>query len=75
VDWALGERRLAMMNQKLQAALDELERLSDTVKEYRKRNSEVPNPQSDVGRAFDLLLTFSSEFQRLELGRLVNRRN
>ena len=64
-----------MINQKLQAALDELERLSETVNECKKRNSEVPNPQSDVGRAVDLLLTFSSAFQRLELGTLVNRRN
>lgn len=64
-----------MTNQKLQAALDELERLRDTVKEYENRSSEVPNPQSDVGRAVDLHSTFSSEFHRLGLGKLMNRPN
>ena len=64
-----------MTNRKLQAALDELERLRDTVREYKNRSSEAPNPESDVGRAVDLLSTFSREFHRLELGKLVNRPN
>lgn len=64
-----------MINQKLQAALDELERLRDTVKEFKTRNSEAPNPDSDVGRAVDLLSTFNSELQKLELGKFVKRKN
>lgn len=64
-----------MTNQKLQAALDELERLRDTVKEYKTRTSESPNPDSDVGRALGSLSTFSDEWHKLEIGKLLNRRN
>ncbi len=60
-----------MTNQKLQAALDELERLRDTVKEFKTRNAEAPNRDSDVGRAVDSLSQFSSELQKLEIGELV----
>jgi hypothetical protein len=63
-----------MTNQKLQAALDELERLRDTVREYKTRSSESPNPDSDVGRALDSLALFSGELHKLEIGRLLNRK-
>jgi hypothetical protein len=62
-----------MTNQKLQAALDELERLRDTVREFEKRSSGMPNPDSDVGRALDALSAFSSGMQKLEINRLLNR--
>ena len=64
-----------MTNQKLQAALDELERLRDTVKEFNTRNSQTPNPDSDVGRALNSLAVFSSEFQKLNLPRYVKKRS
>jgi hypothetical protein len=45
-----------MTHLKLQAALDELERLCDTVKGLKKRNGGTPpNPDSDAGRALSLL--------------------
>jgi hypothetical protein len=59
---------------KLQAALDELERLRDTVKEFKTRNPESPNPDSDVGRAVDSLSTFVSDMHKLEIGKLLNLR-
>ena len=60
-----------MTNTKLQAALDELGRLHDTVEGFRARNRGVPpNPDSDVGRALSALETFTSELQKLNLGKL-----
>ena len=50
-----------MTNAKLQVALDELERLRDTVKGFKKRNGTLPNPDSDAGRALFLLKSFTSE--------------
>ncbi len=61
-----------MTNLKLQAALDELERLRDTVKEFKARNPDVPNPDSDVGRAVDSLSSFISEMHKLDIGKLLN---
>jgi hypothetical protein len=63
--------KVAMTNQKLQAALDELERLCGTVTEYKRRSADSPNPDSDVGRAMDSLSVFSSELQKLEIAKVV----
>jgi len=63
-----------MTNSKLQAALDELERLRDTVRGFKERNSSMPNPDSDAGRALQSLRSFISELNKLELGSLVNRK-
>jgi hypothetical protein len=51
-----------------------LERLRDTVKEFKTRNPESPNPDSDVGRAVDSLSTFVSDMHKLEIGKLLNLR-
>lgn len=59
-----------MTNSKLQAALDELERLNGTVKEFKARNGRLPNPDSDAGRAVSLLETFAAELNKLDIGRL-----
>jgi FtsZ-binding cell division protein ZapB len=61
-----------MTNAKLQAALDELERLRDTVKGYKERNNTLPNSDSDAGRALSTLETFTSELRRLNLGKLLD---
>ena len=68
----VGEGRQKMTNSKLQAALDELERLRDTVKEFKGRNGRLPNPDSDAGRAVSSLKTFTSELNKLSLGNLLN---
>ena len=60
-----------MTNTKLQAALDELERLRDTVKGYRDRNSQLPNPDSDAGRAVSLINDFNSALEKLHLAASV----
>ena len=46
-----------MTHLKLQAALDELERLCETVKGFKERNGHTlsPNPDSDAGRALSAL--------------------
>jgi hypothetical protein len=59
-----------MTNSKLQAALDELERLNETIKGYKARNGKLPNPDSDAGRAVSLLETFASELSKMNIGRL-----
>jgi hypothetical protein len=59
-----------MTNSKLQAALDELERLDGTVKEFKARNGRLPNPDSDAGRAVSLLVAFAGELKKLNIGRL-----
>jgi len=61
-----------MTNSKLQAALEELERLRDTVQGFRERNGTLPDPDSDAGRALFALQTFTSELQKLNLGKLLN---
>lgn len=60
-----------MTNSKLQVAIDELERLFDTVKAFKARNGKLPNPDSDAGRAASNLETFASELKRLHIGKLV----
>ena len=60
-----------MNNFKLQAALDELERLHDTVKEFKTRNGRLPNPDSDAGRAVSTLEAFAGELKKLRIGQLV----
>jgi hypothetical protein len=61
-----------MTNAKLQAALDELERLRDTVKGFAERNGTMPNPDSDAGRALFSLESFTSELNKLNLSKLLN---
>jgi hypothetical protein len=61
-----------MTNSKLQAALDELERLCETVKGYKERNGgTLPDPDSDAGRAFSSLETFTSELHKLNIGKIL----
>ena len=61
-----------MTNSKLQAALDELERLCETVKGFKERNSgTLPNPDSDAGRALSLLETFTSGLHKLDIGKVL----
>ena len=60
-----------MNNFKLQVALDELERLHDTVKEFKTRNGRLPNPDSDAGRAVSTLEAFDGELKKLRIGQLV----
>ena len=60
-----------MTNSKLQAAIDELERLHETVLAFKARNGTLPNPDSDAGRAVSLLQTFAAELKDLQIGRLV----
>ena len=50
-----------MSNSKLQAAVDELERLYGTVKAFKARNGTLPNPDSDAGRAVLILESFAEE--------------
>lgn len=61
-----------MTNSKLQAALDELERLRDTVKGFKERNGTLPDSDSDAGRALFALQTFTSELQKLNLSNILN---
>ncbi len=69
-----GTRQSAiMMNMKLQAALDELERLHDTVREYKSRNGKLPGPDSDAGRAVTMLQTFHDSLKKLDIGKLLDR--
>ncbi len=60
-----------MNNFKLQVALDELERLHDTVKEFKTRNGRLPNSDSDAGRAVSTLEAFAGELKKLRIGQLV----
>lgn len=61
------EGEQSMTNSKLQAALDEVDRLFDTVKEFQKRNGRLPNPDSDAGRALFSLKLFSEEMRKYNL--------
>lgn len=56
-----------MTNSKLQAALDEVGRLLDTVKEFKHRNGKLPNPDSDAGRALFSLQVFLDELKKLNI--------
>jgi hypothetical protein len=60
-----------MMNSKLQAALDELERLHRTVVEFKARNGRFPNPDSDAGRALSLLEGFAEEYRKMSIDELI----
>jgi len=60
-----------MYNSKLQAALDELERLRDTVKGFKERNRALPDGDSDAGRALSLLKTFTDEMRKLSIESLL----
>ena len=62
-----------MTNSKLQAAIDELERLFATVKAFKERNGRLPNPDSDAGRAASALEAFAGELKTLRIGQLVYR--
>ena len=64
-----------MTNMKLQAALDELERLHRTVKEFEVRNGTLPNPDSDAGRALFSLEIFDKEFGKLNVAKLFKARS
>ena len=66
-----GQERERMTNSKLQAAIDELERLYDTVKAFKARNGTLPNPDSDAGRAVFALESFAGELNKLHIGKLV----
>jgi hypothetical protein len=61
-------------NSKLQAALDELERLHDTVREYKSRNGKLPDTDSDAGRAANSLLVFYESLKKLDIGKLLERK-
>jgi hypothetical protein len=61
-----------MTHLKLQAALDELERLCETVKGFKERNGTLPNPDSDAGRALSSLEVFTSELHKLNIGKILD---
>jgi hypothetical protein len=62
-----------MTHLKLQAALDELERLCDTVKGFEDRNGgTLPNPDSDAGRALSMLETFMDKLHKLDIGKVLD---
>lgn len=63
-----------MMNSKLQAALDELERLHDTVREYKARNGKLPETDSDAGRAATSLQVFHQALKKLDIGKLIEQK-
>jgi hypothetical protein len=62
-----------MTHMKLQAALDELERLCETVKGFKERNGTLPNPDSDAGRALSALETFTSELHKLNIAKIIGK--
>jgi hypothetical protein len=64
-----------MSHLKLQAALDELERLCSTLKGFKERNGgALPNPDSDAGRALSLLEMFTGELRKLNIGRVLGQK-
>lgn len=67
-------RKVFVTNSKLQAALDELERLHDTVREYKSRNGKLPETDSDAGRAANSLLVFHESLKKLDIGKLLERK-
>jgi hypothetical protein len=65
-------REYDMTNSKLQAALDEIERLCDTVKGFKERNGgTLPNPDSNAGRALSTLEMFTSELHKMDIGKIL----
>jgi len=65
-------RNTEMTNVKLQAALDELERLCYTATGFKERNGTLPNPDSDAGRALFSLEAFASELHKLNFAKVLN---
>jgi hypothetical protein len=64
-----------MTHLKLQAALDELTRLCDTLKGFKERNGgRLPNPDSDAGRALYSLETFTGELHKLDIDKILGRK-
>jgi hypothetical protein len=71
-DWIPKSKESEMTNLKLQAALDEIERLCDTVKGFKERNGgTLPNPDSDAGRALSSLETFTGALHKLDIGKIL----
>ena len=68
-----GSTVAIMMNSKLQGALDEIERLCETVKEYKKRNGQLPHTDSDAGRAVYSLQQFHDGLTKLNIGKVIER--
>lgn len=60
-----------MLNSKLQVALDELERLRDTVRGYKERNGVLPDGDNDASRALWMLKTFTVGLKNLNLSSVV----
>lgn len=61
-----------MTHLKLQAALDEITRLCDTLKGFKERNGgALPNPDSEAGRALYSLETFTGELHKLDIGEIL----
>ena len=64
-----------MTHLKLQAALDEVTRLCDTLKGFKERNGgKLPNPDSDAGRALYSLETFTGELRKLDIDKILGRK-
>ena len=60
-----------MTDSKLEAALDEIGRLRDTVRGFRERNKVLPNEDSDAGRAVSLLKRFLADLHKLDVERVL----
>jgi len=61
-----------MTNSKLQSAVDELERLCETIKGFKLRNGTLPsNADSDAGRALSTLAGFMNELDKLGVEKLL----
>ena len=60
-----------MVTVEVLGAIDELERLSDTLKAFKERNGKLPNPDSDARRAVSSLEAFAGELNTLHIGKLV----
>jgi hypothetical protein len=64
-----------MTHLKLQAALDEVMRLCDTLKGFKERNGgKLPNPDSNAGRALYSLETFTGELRKLDIDKILGRK-
>ena len=64
-----------MTNSKLQAALDERQRLCGTVTGFKERNGgTLPNTDSDAGRALSSLETFTGGLHKLDIGKILGRK-
>ena len=61
---------MKMINSKLQAALDEIERLYATVKEFKHRNGTLPESDSDAGRSWFALQEFTVKMRKFDVAQL-----